>query len=135
MINSSTLVGNLTKDIELRYSQSGKAVANFTVAVSRPFKNQEGNRETDFINCVQFGKGAELLSQYTGKGSKVGVTGRIQTRNFEGQDGKRVYMTEVVADQVAFLDPKKDNAMNQQQADNLANNLDAEEVSNKDLPF
>lgn len=106
MINSVTLVGNLVRDVELKYGQTGTAIANYTVAVSRPFKNQNGERETDFINVVQFNKGAELTAQYTRKGSKIGLTGRIQTRSYENNEGKRVYVTEVIADQVAFLDSK-----------------------------
>lgn len=109
MINSATIVGRLIKDVDLRYSQSGKAISNFTVASNRPFKNADGNREADFINVVQFGKGAELTAQYMRKGSQIGVTGRIQTRNYENNEGRRIYVTEVVADQVAFLETKKSN--------------------------
>ena len=115
MINTATVTGRLVKDVDLRYSQSGKAVANFTVAVNRPFKSQNGDREADFINVVQFGKGAELTAQYMNKGSQIGVTGRIQTRNYENNEGRRVYVTEIVADQVAFLDSKNDRQNNQQQ--------------------
>lgn len=115
MINTVTLVGRLTRDVELRYSKSGNAVANFNLAVNRPFKNANGDREADFINVVQFGKGAELTAQYMKKGSQIGVTGRIQTRNYENNEGRRVYVTEIVADQVAFLDSKNDRQNNQQQ--------------------
>lgn len=115
MINTVTLVGRLTRDVELRYSKSGNAVANFNLAVNRPFKNADGDREADFINVVQFGKGAELTAQYMNKGSQIGVTGRIQTRNYENNEGRRVYVTEIVADQVAFLDSKNDRQNNQQQ--------------------
>ncbi|WP_077325737.1 single-stranded DNA-binding protein [Virgibacillus siamensis] len=132
MINNTTLVGRLTKDCDLRYSQNGKAIANFNLAVNRQFKNQNGEREADFINIVQFGKGAEVTAQYVGKGSQVGVTGRIQTRNYENNEGKRIYVTEVVAEQVAFLDSKGDNKPKQEQKPFGG----AEEVDmNDSLPF
>lgn len=115
MINTVTLVGRLTRDVELRYAESGRAIANFNLAVNRPFKNANGDREADFINVVQFGKGAELTAQYMKKGSQLGLTGRIQTRSYENNEGKRVYVTEVVADQVAFLDSRNDKQNNQQQ--------------------
>src|SRR5690625_4063236 len=98
MINNVTIVGRLTKDVDLRYSQNGKAIANFTVACNRSFKNAQGQNEADFINTVQFGKGAESTANYMRKGSLVGVTGRIQTRNYENNEGRRIYITEVVAD-------------------------------------
>ncbi|GEL76340.1 single-stranded DNA-binding protein [Tenuibacillus multivorans] len=106
MLNRVVLVGRLTKDPDLRYTPNGVAVANFTVAVNRPFSNQQGEREADFINCVIWRRPAENLANYMKKGSMVGVDGRIQTRNFEGQDGRRVFMTEVVADSVQFLESK-----------------------------
>ncbi|MUK88150.1 single-stranded DNA-binding protein [Ornithinibacillus sp. L9] len=106
MLNRVVLVGRLTRDPDLRYTPSGVAVANFTVAVNRPFSNQQGNREADFINCVIWRRPAENLANYMKKGSMIGVDGRIQTRSFEGQDGKMVYITEVVADSVQFLESK-----------------------------
>lgn len=112
MLNRVVLVGRLTKDPDLRYTPSGVAVANFTLAVNRPFTNQQGNREADFINCVVWRRPAENLANYMKKGSMVGVDGRLQTRNFEGQDGKMVYMTEVVADSVQFLETKSSNQGN-----------------------
>ncbi|WP_017185419.1 single-stranded DNA-binding protein [Alkalibacillus haloalkaliphilus] len=109
MLNRVVLVGRLTKDPELRYTPNGVAVANFTIAVNRPFSNQQGEREADFINCVIWRRPAENLANYMGKGSMIGVDGRIQTRSFEGQDGKRVFMTEVVADSVQFLESRNSN--------------------------
>lgn len=106
MLNRVVLVGRLTRDPELRYTPNGVAVANFTVAVNRPFSNQQGNREADFINCVVWRRAAENLANFMKKGNLVGVDGRIQTRSFEGQDGRRVYITEVVAESVQFLEPK-----------------------------
>ncbi|HLR79580.1 MAG TPA: single-stranded DNA-binding protein [Bacillota bacterium] len=106
MLNRVVLVGRLTKDPELRYTPNGVAVANFTVAANRPFTNQQGEREADFINCVVWRRPAENLANYMKKGSMIGVDGRIQTRTFEGQDGRTVFVTEVVADNVQFLEPK-----------------------------
>jgi single-strand DNA-binding protein len=106
MLNRVVLVGRLTKDPDLRYTPNGVAVAQFTLAVNRTFTNQQGDREADFINCVVWRKPAENVANFLKKGSLAGVDGRIQTRNFEGQDGKRVYITEVVADSVQFLEPK-----------------------------
>ena len=106
MMNRVVLVGRLTKDPELRYTPSGVAVATFTLAVNRSFTNQQGEREADFINCVVWRRPAENVANFLKKGSLAGVDGRIQTRNYEGQDGKRVYVTEVVAESVQFLEPK-----------------------------
>lgn len=106
MMNRVVLVGRLTKDPELRYTPSGVAVATFTLAVNRAFSNQQGEREADFINCVVWRKPAENVANFLKKGSLAGVDGRIQTRNYEGQDGKRVYITEVVAESVQFLEPR-----------------------------
>lgn len=106
MMNRVVLVGRLTKDPELRYTPNGVAVATFTLAVNRAFTNQQGDREADFINCVVWRKPAENVANFLKKGSLAGVDGRIQTRNYEGQDGKRVYVTEVQAESVQFLEPK-----------------------------
>ncbi|MBB4826958.1 single-strand DNA-binding protein [Sporosarcina luteola] len=106
MINRVVLVGRLTKDPELKYTQSGIAVTRFTLAVNRTFSNQSGEREADFINCVTWRKQAENTANFLRKGSLAGVEGRIQTSSFDGQDGKRVFMTEVVADSVQFLEPR-----------------------------
>ncbi|MFC4736235.1 single-stranded DNA-binding protein [Bacillus daqingensis] len=106
MINRVVLVGRLTKDPELRYTANGVAVATFTLAVNRPFSNQQGNREADFINTVVWRKQAENVANYLKKGSLAGVEGRIQTRSFDNNEGRRVFMTEVVADSVQFLEPR-----------------------------
>lgn len=106
MINNVVLVGRLTKDPELKYTQGGIAVTRFTLAVNRPFSNQQGQREADFVNCVTWRKQAENLANYLRKGSLAGIEGRIQTSNFEGKDGNRIFMTEVVADSVQFLEPR-----------------------------
>lgn len=106
MINNVTLVGRMTKDPELKYTSSGTAVLTFNLAVNRPFTNQQGEREADFIMCQVWRKTAENVANYTRKGSLVGVVGRIQTRNYDDKDGKKVYVTEVVAENVQFLEPK-----------------------------
>jgi single-strand DNA-binding protein len=111
MINRVVLVGRLTKDPDLRFTPNGVAVATFSLAVNRTFSNQQGERETDFINCVIWRKQAENVANFLKKGSLAGVEGRIQTRNYDGQDGKRVYVTEVLAETVQFLEPR--NASNQ----------------------
>ncbi|MFC5775137.1 single-stranded DNA-binding protein [Ectobacillus antri] len=140
MINAVTLVGRLTKDPELRYTQNGVATANFTLAVNRTFSNQQGEREADFINCVVWRKPAENTANYCRKGQLVGVTGRIQTRNYEGQDGKKVYVTEVVADSVQFLEGKKDGGQDQTSKqdrvkDPFVMTGGVIEISDEDLPF
>lgn len=112
MINRVVLVGRLTKDPELKYTQTGIAVCRFTLAVNQPFKSEGGEKKTDFIQCVAWRKQAENVANYLKKGSLAGVDGRIQTGSFEGQDGKRVYTTEVVADSTQFLEPKNSNAGN-----------------------
>lgn len=122
MLNRVVLVGRLTKDPDLRYTPNGVAVANFTVAVNRPFSNQQGNREADFINCVIWRRQAENLANYMKKGSMVGVDGRIQTRSFDGQDGKRVFITEVVAESVQFLESKGSSQGGQNMQGNPAPN-------------
>ncbi|RJV89390.1 single-stranded DNA-binding protein [Eubacterium sp. AF18-3] len=109
MINRVVLVGRLTKDPILRKTQSGSSVTSFTVACDRRIKT-EGQPTADFINCVCWNKVADNTAQYTHKGSLVGVEGRIQTRSYDDQSGRRVYVTEVVADSVQFLEPKGTNS-------------------------
>ena len=106
MMNRVVLVGRLTKDPDLRYTPNGVPVATFTLAVNRSFSNQPGEREADFINCVVWRKPAENVANFLKKGSLAGVDGRVQTRNYEGQDGKRVYVTEILAESVQFLEPE-----------------------------
>ena len=106
MINNVTVVGRLTKAVDLRYTSNGTAYASFTLATDRDFKNQNGERETDFINCVMWRKPAENLANYTKKGSLIGIEGRIQTRNYENQQGQKVYVTEVLAENFSLLEPR-----------------------------
>lgn len=103
MINNVTLVGRLTKDPELRRTGNGTAVVNFTLAVNRPYAKEDDEIQADFINIVVWDRTAENVEKYCFKGSLVGVTGEIQTRNYENKDGDRVYVTEVVARSVQFL--------------------------------
>jgi|SRR5699024_3495424 len=137
-------VGRLTRDPELKYTASGVAVANFTVACNRPYKNQQGEQEADFINCVAWRKPAENLANYMKKGGLIGVDGRIQTRSYEGQDGKMVYVTEVVAENIQFLESKNNSQPKQQQRVDVYNNevkqaqqFDGEQLDVTDdmLPF
>ncbi|MGH1831227.1 single-stranded DNA-binding protein [Enterococcus gilvus] len=114
MINNVVLVGRLTKDPDLRYTANGTGVATFTLAVNRNFTNQDGNREADFINCVIWRKSAETLANYARKGTLLGVTGRIQTRSYENQQGQRVYVTEVVAENFQLLESRSTNDHRQQ---------------------
>lgn len=107
MLNKVSLVGRLTKDPELRYLGNGTPVANFTLAVDRIFKNKEGKKETDFLNIVIWRKQAENCANYIGKGSLVAVSGRIQSRSYDTAEGQRRYITEIVADEVHFLESKK----------------------------
>ena len=136
MINNVTLIGRLTRDAELRYTPSNIATAQFNVACNRNFKNANGEYDAGFINCVMWREQAERFCNWTKKGMLVGITGRIQTRSYEGNDGKRVYVTEVVAENFQILE-KRDNTANQdsmteQMPPNYANPMDIDE---SDLPL
>ena len=115
MINNVTLVGRLTKDVELKYTPSNVANVSFTLAVNRTFKNANGEREADFINCVIWRQAAENFANWAKKGALIGITGRIQTRNYENQQGKRVYVTEVIAENFQMLE-SRNQQQGQQQA-------------------
>lgn len=121
MINNLTLVGRLTKDPDLKYTGNGTAVATFTLAVNRNFTNQSGEREADFINCVIWRKPAETLANYAKKGVLIGVTGRIQTRSYDNQQGQKVYVTEVVADNFQMLESKNSNSSQNTQGGGVSN--------------
>lgn len=107
MINNVVLAGRLVRNIELRRTSTGKEMTYFTLAVNRNFKNEQGVQAADFIGCVAFGKTAENMARFLSKGSLIAVEGRISTRNFQGNDGKTVYVTEVVASSITFLESKK----------------------------
>lgn len=108
-MNKVILIGRLTRDPELRYTSSNIATASFSIAVDRNFTNQNGEREADFINIVVWRKQAENCKNYLTKGSQVAIDGRIQTRSYDGQDGQKRYVTEVVADNVQFLGSRANN--------------------------
>lgn len=141
MLNSTVLVGRMTKDAELRYTPNNQAVATFTLAVNRPFKSQNGDREADFINCVIWRQQAENLANWAKKGALIGIVGRIQTRNYENQQGQRVYVTEVVADSFQLLESQKERS-NQPQANSQPDfgrhepmNTNPMDITMEDLPF
>lgn len=114
-MNVASLVGRLTKDLDLTYTPQGTAVGKFTLAVNRPFTNASGEREADFIQCVVWRKPAETLANYTRKGSQIAVSGRIQTRSYDNQQGQRVYVTEIVVENFTFLESKNQGASGNQQ--------------------
>lgn len=147
-MNNVNLTGRLTKAPELKQTASNTSVLTGTLAVNRTFKNQNGEREADFINIVAWRQTADIIAQYCGKGSQIGITGRIQTHNYENQQGQRVYVTEVVAEHVDLLDSKNDNQQgqsngyNQQpqqngyiQQGNSFGNSNPMDISDSDLPF
>lgn len=118
-MNKVFLIGRLTRDPELKYTSSNDAMVTFSIAIDRQYTNQQGQRDTDFINIVAFRKQAENIKKYISKGSLIAVDGRIQTSNYEDKDQKRVYVTQVIADRVQFLEPKSssstyNNSENQQ---------------------
>lgn len=115
-MNKVILIGRLTADPTLRYTQSGTGVATFTLAVNRRFANQNGEREADFINCVAWQKSAEFVANYFKKGQEMALEGRLQVRTYDGNDGQRKWVTEVVADQIEFVGAKKNNDSNNSSA-------------------
>ena len=117
MINNVVLVGRMTRDAELRYTPSNVAVATFSLAVNRNFKGANGERETDFINCVIWRQQAENLANWAKKGALIGITGRIQTRNYENQQGQRVYVTEVNVSNFDNLQPRDHSNTSSQSPD------------------
>ncbi|HEM2697321.1 TPA: single-stranded DNA-binding protein [Streptococcus suis] len=121
MINNVVLVGRLTKDAELRYTPSNVAVATFTLAVNRPFKNEAGEREADFINCVIWRQAAENLANWAKKGALIGITGNIQTRYYDNQQGQRVYVTEVIASNFQLLESRNNQSGQQNQSNSFHN--------------
>ncbi|KWU39923.1 single-stranded DNA-binding protein [Levilactobacillus brevis] len=144
MINRVVLTGRLTRDVDLRYTQGGAAVATFNLAVDRRFTNQQGEREADFVSCVIWRKPAENFANFFHKGSLVGIEGRIQTRNYENKQGQRVYVTEVIVENFSFLESKNSTGNGSYQnnwpqnntSDPFANNAgDPIDITDDDLPF
>jgi single-strand DNA-binding protein len=135
MLNKVFLIGRLTRDPELRYTQSGTPVTSFTLAVDRPFTSQEGQRETDFIDCVAWKKLGETISSHLSKGRLVGLEGSLRIRTYDAQDGKKRRVSEVVADNIHFLDrPKETGITNSAPSPNsypAFDNLDLDD----DVPF
>lgn len=144
MLNNISLVGRLTKDVDLRYTPSNVAVATFTLAVNRTFKNENGEREADFINCVMWRQQAENLANWAKKGALIGITGRIQTRSYDNQQGQRVYVTEVVAETFQLLESRNSQGQSQgptrqaqQQAPDFSRSATTNplDITEEDLPF
>ena len=138
MINNVVLVGRMTRDAELHYTPQNQAVATFTLAVNRNFKNQSGEREADFINVVIWRQQAENLANWAKKGALIGITGRIQTRNYENQQGQRIYVTEVVADIFQLLESRNKSANHSSMDEQMPpafENSQPMGISDDDLPF
>lgn len=144
MLNRWIGVGRLVKDPDLRYTPNGVAVATFTLAINRQFSNQNGEREADFINIVAWRKTAENAANYLKKGNLAGVDGRLQSRSYENNQGQRVFVTEVVADSVQFLEPKNSGpskpksereATQDSYNDPFANDGQTIDINDSDLPF
>lgn len=134
MYNRVILIGRLTKDPELRYTTNGTGVASFTLAVDRNFKSSNGEKETDFINIIAWRNLGERCSEYLSKGKLAAVEGRLQLRNYEGQDGVKRTVAEVVADDVRFLSPK-DSAISKKDIDDLAHSVQNAPFYDEDVPF
>ena len=142
MLNNVNLCGRLTHDVDLRYTQSGKAVGSLSLAVNRNFKNSNGDYEADFINCTIWGKSAENLANFVSKGSLINVSGRLNTRNYDNKQGQKVYVTEVIVENFDLLDSKnKGKKVNEtgskghQSKDPFANSGDEIDIDDSALPF
>lgn len=132
-MNKVILIGRLTKDVELKYTPSGSAVANVTVAVDRYSK--EGDKSADFISVVVWNKSAENLAQYKGKGDQIAVEGSLQTRSYEAQDGSKRYITEVLASRIEFIGNKSDGSKKATQQAPGGQYGEPVSFSDEDLPF
>ena len=140
MLNKIFIMGRLTRDPELRRTNSGTAVTSFTLAVDRDFKNADGTKETDFVDCVVWRQTAEFVSKYFSKGRMAVVEGRLQMRDWQDKDGNKRRNAEVIADNVYFGDSRSDNASSGHQAAKAPVNVDAEDFAeveddDSDLPF
>lgn len=132
-MNKVTLVGRLTRDVESRTTESGKAMARFSVAVNRRFKNAEGNYDADFINCICYDKTAEFIGKYFSKGSAIGIVGRIQTGSYTNKDGAKVYTTDVVVEDAEFVESKGSSTNTTTETAN--NDFSFTPDENEGLPF
>ena len=135
MINNVCLVGRLTKSVDLRYTPNGTAFGSFSLAIDRTYKNQAGERETDFINCVIWRKPAINLSSYTKKGSLIGVEGRLQSRSYDNKEGQKVYVTEVLVENFSLLESKAVTEGRQEAPNGNVEQVQFGEVNDDDLPF
>lgn len=135
MINNVCLVGRLTRPVDLRYTSNGTAFGSFSLAIDRTYKNQSGEKETDYINCVIWRKPAVNLSNYTSKGSLLGVEGRLQTRSYENKEGQKVYVTEVLVENFSLLESKAVTEGRQQAHIENVEQVQFGEVNDDDLPF
>lgn len=137
-MNKVFLIGRLTRDPELRYTESNVPVASFTLAINRNHTNQDGEREADFINIIAWKKQAENIKNYIKEGSQIAVDGRIQTRSYE-KDGQKHYVTEVVVDSIQFLESKQETTANQEDPfSEMGKKVEVEDyfrVDENDLPF
>ncbi|MBC3798479.1 single-stranded DNA-binding protein [Acetobacterium tundrae] len=133
-MNKVILIGRLTRDPDVKNTTSGKTVATFTLAVDRRFKNKDGQKEADFVPIVVWG----IVQQYLSKGSQVGISGRLQVRSYDDNDGKRRYVTEVIAEEVNFIGGKKDSGNQRQVAEGPPMGLDEDfhlMADDDDIPF
>ncbi|MGG3873187.1 single-stranded DNA-binding protein [Brevibacillus laterosporus] len=139
MLNRVILIGNLTRDPELRYTPNGVAVTTFTLAINRSYSGSNGEKETDFINIVAWRQLADLCANYLGKGKKAAVEGRLQTRNYDNKEGKKVYVTEVVADNVQFLSSQGSEPSGNKKPDSsndpFSDTGKPINIADEDLPF
>lgn len=129
MLNKVFIIGRNTKDIELRQTTAGTSAIEFSVAVKRSFKNANGEYESYFFNCVAFKNTAELISRYVGKGDMLAIVGRLQTRNYTNREGRKIYVTEIVVEEVEFLTKKQEEPKQAEQWEEV------DPFSNNDLPF
>ena len=136
-MNKVILIGRLTRDPELKTTTTGVSVTTFSIAVERNYVNEEtGQRDADFINCLSWRKQAENIARYCSKGSQIALEGRIQVRSYEDRDGNKRFVTEVVADNVTFLSPKKKEEVEEKQEESNDFNFEDEiELTEEDLPF
>lgn len=135
MINNVCLVGRLTRSVDLRYMPNGTAFGSFSLAIDRTYKNQAGEKETDFINCVIWRKPAVNLSNFTKKGSLIGVEGRLQSRSYDNKEGQKVYVTEVLVENFSLLESKAVTEGRQEAPIGNVEQVQFGEVHDDDLPF
>ena len=137
-MNKVIIIGRFTRDPEIKYTtgENATATARFSLAVNRRFKNNEGNYDADFINCVAFGKTAEFIEKYFTKGMAIGITGRIQTGSYTNKEGQKVYTTDVVVEETEFVESKNKGTSDNVPNNNANSNSDFEEtVSDDEMPF